>query len=144
MQTIAVRRGESEPELIEKPRPEPGPDEALVRILRVGVDGTDHEVLHDGPGEFPEDEDHIVLGHEAVGVVEDANGTAVEEGTVVAPLVRRPADEVSQSGTNDELDMAPPTTVHERGITGAHGYLAEYFVSDPQYLVEVPESRSEY
>ncbi|MFC6726017.1 glucose dehydrogenase, partial [Halobium palmae] len=50
MQAIAVREGEDEPVLVEKPRPEPGSGEALVRTLRVGVDGTDHEVIAGGHG----------------------------------------------------------------------------------------------
>src|SRR6056297_825928 len=89
MHAIALHRGDSTPSLIEKPRPEPGPGEALVRTLRVGIDGTDHEVIAGIHGRFPEGEDHLVLGHEAVGVVEDPNGTALDAGDYVVPTVRR-------------------------------------------------------
>ena len=48
MNAIAVYEGTDEPVVTEKPRPEPAPGEALVRTLRVGVDGTDHEVIDGG------------------------------------------------------------------------------------------------
>jgi threonine dehydrogenase-like Zn-dependent dehydrogenase len=141
MKAIVIRRGERKPSLAELPRPEPAPGEALVRTLRVGVDGTDHEVIRGGHGGFPEGEDHLVLGHEAVGVVEDPNGTDLEAGDVVVPTVRRPP----ATGTNGyfargEADMAPPDATLERGIAGAHGFMSEYFVSEAEYLVEVPDS----
>ena len=90
MRAIAVKRGESRPRLLDIPRPEPQEGEALVRTLRVGIDGTDHEVIAGSHGAFPENEEYQILGHEAVGVVVDANGTDVPEGELVVPTVRRP------------------------------------------------------
>jgi threonine dehydrogenase-like Zn-dependent dehydrogenase len=142
MQAIAVRRGAAEPVVIEKPRPEPGPGEALVRTLRVGIDGTDHEVIAGGHGEFPEGEDHLVLGHEAVGVVEDPNDTDLDEGDVVVPTVRRPPLGTNAFFERDEPDMAPAGEYHERGIVGAHGYMAEYFTSPAEYLVPIPDHQA--
>jgi threonine dehydrogenase-like Zn-dependent dehydrogenase len=40
--------------------------------------------------------------------------------------------------------MAPPGAFYERGILGAHGYIAEHFTSKPEYLVSVSASRAEY
>jgi threonine dehydrogenase-like Zn-dependent dehydrogenase len=140
MRAIAVRRGEDTPEIVEKPRPEPSAGEALVRTLRVGVDGTDHEVLAGGHGGFPEGDDHLVLGHETVGVVEDANGTRLSEGDVVVPTVRRPPEGGSDYFDRGEPDMAPPGEYVERGIEGAHGFMAEYFASPAEYLVRIPDS----
>jgi threonine dehydrogenase-like Zn-dependent dehydrogenase len=111
----------------------------LVRTLRVGIDGTDHEVVAGSHGGFPEGADSMVLGHEAVGVVEDGNDTGLEAGDVVVPTVRRPPGD----GTNEyfergEPDMAPEGAYVERGIVGAHGYMAEYFTSPAEFIVEVP------
>jgi threonine dehydrogenase-like Zn-dependent dehydrogenase len=142
MKAIAVRRETTEPVVIEKPRPEPGAGEALVRTLRVGVDGTDHEVISGGHGGFPEGEDHLVLGHEAVGVVEDPNGTGFEEGDVVVPTVRRPPNGTNEYFQRGEADMAPDGEYHERGIVGAHGYMAEYFTSPAEHLVSIPEHQA--
>jgi threonine dehydrogenase-like Zn-dependent dehydrogenase len=144
MQAIVAYEGAGEPEIIDLPQPEPEDGEALVRTLRVGVDGTDHEVISGGHGGFPADTDYMVLGHEAVGVVEDANGTALSEGDVVVPTVRR-----RPNGSNDyfergEPDMAPDGQYHERGIVGDHGFMAEYFTSPAEFLVTVPPELAEY
>ncbi|GAB3679519.1 glucose 1-dehydrogenase [Salinarchaeum chitinilyticum] len=145
MKVVAVREGEQTPTVLEKPRPDPLAGEALVRTLRVGVDGTDHEVLNGGHGGFPEGEDHLVLGHEAVGVVADPNGTAFEEGDVVVPTVRRApqGQESNEYFERGEPDMAPEGQYHERGIVGAHGFMAEYFTSPAEYLVPLPPELTE-
>ena len=140
MNAIGVKRGETRPQLLDVPDPEPAPNEALVRTLRVGVDGTDHEVIAGNHGAFPDGEDRIVLGHEAVGVVEDGGGTRFSAGDVVVPTVRRPTGEGNGYAARGELDMAPDGEYHERGIVGADGYMSEYFVSDAEYLLSIPES----
>jgi threonine dehydrogenase-like Zn-dependent dehydrogenase len=136
MRSVAIRRGESTPTVLDVPRPEPAPGEALVRTLRVGVDGTDHEGIAGAHGGFPDGEDYLVLGHEAVGVVEDPNGTSLERGDVVVPTVRRPPTEAGFGETAP--DMLPPEGTLERGIDGAHGFMSEYFTSPEPYLVELP------
>ncbi|WP_276300521.1 glucose 1-dehydrogenase [Halorussus lipolyticus] len=145
MEAIVIRRGETSPTVAERPRPDPGPGEVLVRTLRVGVDGTDREVIEGSHGGFPEGEDELVLGHEAVGVVESAEGTVFEEGDVVVPTVRRPpAEGPNEYFERGEPDMAPPDECVERGIDGAHGFMAEYFTSPAEYLVPVPDELAEW
>ena len=144
MQAVAVFRDGSV-RTVEKPRPDPDPGEALVRTLRVGVDGTDRRIAARELGEFPEGEDHLVLGHEAVGVVEDPNGTDLDEGDVVVPTVRRPpADGPNEYFERGEPDYAPAGEFVERGIFGAHGFMAEYFADGAEYLVPVPDAFAEY
>jgi threonine dehydrogenase-like Zn-dependent dehydrogenase len=146
MDAVAIRRGETTPTVLDIERPTPGPGEALVRTLRVGVDGTDAEVIAGSHGGFPEGDDYLVLGHEAVGVVETAPAdSGLEPGDVVVPTVRRqPA-----SGPNDyfergEEDMAPPEACVERGIDGAHGFMSEFFTSPVEKLVPVPDDVAEW
>jgi threonine dehydrogenase-like Zn-dependent dehydrogenase len=146
MDAIVVSREDRRPRVVERPRSEPSSGEALVRTLRVGVDATDHEVIAGGHGGFPEGDDHLVLGHEAVGVVEDANGTGLTEGQVVVPTVRRPANGASECGDEPsrhfqrgQPDMAEPGEYVERGISGAHGFMAEYITSPAEYLVPIPD-----
>jgi threonine dehydrogenase-like Zn-dependent dehydrogenase len=55
-------------EVVERPKPAPGPGEALVRIRRAGVCGTD---LHIFEGSHPFLKYPRVIGHELSGVVED-------------------------------------------------------------------------
>jgi len=137
MQTIAVEPG-GEPTILERPVPEPAAGEALVRTLRVGVDGTDHEVIAGSHGGVPDGDDHLVLGHEAVGVVEDANGTGLESGQVVVPTVRRPPNGTNRYFETGYPDMAPEGEYVERGIAGGHGFMAEYFTSPAEFLVPIP------
>jgi len=139
MQAVALRRGAYAPAVIEIDRPDPGPGEVLVRTLRVGVDGTDHEVIAGEHGGFPEGADYLVLGHEAVGVVEDPNDTGLEVGDVVVPTVRRPpASGPTEQFERGQPHMAPPEETLERGIDGAHGFMAEYFTSRAADLVRLP------
>ena len=54
-------------------RPEPGPDELLVRVEASGICGTDRHLLH---GEFP-CKPPVTLGHEFCGIIE-ATGEGVQ------------------------------------------------------------------
>ena len=55
-------------EVVERPKPRPGPGEALVKIHRAGVCGTD---LHIFEGSHPFLKYPRVIGHELSGVVEE-------------------------------------------------------------------------
>jgi len=140
MEAVVIERGATEPTVRDVAQPDPGPDEALVRTVRVGVDGTDEEVIEGTHGGFPEGDNYMILGHEVVGVVETApDGSDLDPGAVVVPTVRRPP----AGGTNEyfergEPDMAPPEACVERGIAGAHGFMSEYFTSPVDALVEIP------
>ncbi|MFB6255532.1 MAG: glucose 1-dehydrogenase [Haloplanus sp.] len=145
MKAIGIETGSEGPRLLDVPRPDPDPGAVLVRTLRVGIDGTDHEVIAGSYGGPPAGEDHLVLGHEAVGVVVEPTTTDFEVGDVVTPTVRRPPPE----GTNEyfervEADLAPPSACVERGIDGAHGFMSEYFTSPAQYLIPVPDAHAEW
>jgi len=145
MQAVALFPDSLDLRVVEKERPVPSDDEVLVRTLAVGIDGSDRRIVAgDIGGDCPPGDDHLVVGHEAVGVVADPNGSTFETGDVVAPMVRRPIDGSSEFADRGELDVAPPGEFYECGITGAHGYMAEYFTVCPDYLVSVPDSRAEY
>ncbi len=144
MRAIVVTPGSEAPHVREIDRPDPDPGEALVRILRVGIDGTDHEVIAGGHGGYPEGASRLVLGHEAIGVVKDPNGSDLDAGQLVVPTVRRPVE----GGPTDyfergEPDMAPEGHYVERGIAGAHGFMAEYVTSPAEFLVPVPTALAE-
>lgn len=139
MRAIAVRRCESKPRVIDIPKPTPDSDEVLIRTLRVGIDGANHEVVNRNHGGFPEDMGYQILGHEAVGAVEESNGTRFEVGDIVVPTVRRPQGTSNEYFQRGELDMAPDGAYFERGIVGAHGYMTDYFTSHEQFLVRVPD-----
>lgn len=138
---IAVVSKQNEVRVIDVPKPTISEsNEVLISTHKVGIDGTDDYVLSQGKAQYPSKQDHIILGHEAVGVVEESNSPSFEVGDVVVPLVRRPKHET----TSSRLDMAPYEDVYECGISDMDGYMSEYFVCDGNYLVPVDPSVKEW
>jgi threonine dehydrogenase-like Zn-dependent dehydrogenase len=129
--------------------PKPSLDEiphgrgVLVRVLRVGVDGTDKEINAAEYGAAPEGDDFLVIGHEGFGQVE-AVGPGVSElkpGDFVVATVRRPGTSIyDRIGTSD---MTTDDVYFERGINLRHGYLTEYYVDDADFIVKVPKGLRE-
>lgn len=115
----------------------------LVRVLRVGVDGTDKEINAAEYGAAPEGYDFLVVGHESFGQVEavGANVTELRPGDYVVATVRRPGKSIYDLiGTND---MTTDDTYFERGINLRHGYLSEYYVDEAEFIVKVPQGLRE-
>jgi threonine dehydrogenase-like Zn-dependent dehydrogenase len=117
----------------------PGGRGVQVKILRVGVDGTDKEINAAEYGAAPHGDEYLIIGHESFGRVE-AVGPNVSEfkpGDYVALTVRRPGSSIyDQIGT---YDMTTDDTYFERGINLRHGFLTERVVDDPEYIIRVPE-----
>lgn len=143
MKAVAVIPGKPDSvHLAELPKPEaheiPDGRGVLVKVLRVGVDGTDKEINAAEYGQSPEGFNFLVLGHESFGQVEAVgpNVTEFQPGDYVVATVRRPGYSIyDQIGT---YDMTTDDTYYERGINLRHGYLTEYYVDDPEYIVKVP------
>src|ERR1700745_4231455 len=111
----------------------------LVKILRVGVDGTDKEINAAEYGAAPPGYNFLVIGHEGFGRVEAVgpNVTEVKPGDYVVATVRRPGRSIYDLiGTND---MTTDDTYFERGINLRHGFLTEYYVDDADFMVKVPK-----
>jgi len=122
--------------VIEMDAPVPSPGEVLVRILEVGIDGTDMEINQGGYGEPPAGQDFLVLGHEALGEIEKTADADLHEGQLVVPLVRRPDNCINcQSGQSDRCIEG---NYRECGIRGAHGFLRQYLSEEPRFLVKAP------
>jgi len=110
----------------------------LVKVLRVGVDGTDKEINAAEYGAAPPGYDFLVIGHEGFGQVEAVgpNVNEVKPGDCVVATIRRPGKSIyDEIGTND---MTTDDTYYERGINLRHGYLTEYYVDDIEFIVKVP------
>jgi threonine dehydrogenase-like Zn-dependent dehydrogenase len=111
----------------------------LVKVLRVGVDGTDREINAAEYGAPPPGYDFLVIGHEGFGQVVEVgpNVTEVAPGDYVVATVRRPGTSIYDLiGTND---LTTDDTYYERGINLRHGYLTEYYVDDADFIVKVPK-----
>ena len=115
----------------------------LVKVLRVGVDGTDREINAAEYGHAPAGFDFLVLGHEGFGRVEAVgpNVTFLRPGDFVVATVRRPGHSLyDQIGLQD---MTTDEEYFERGINLRHGYLTEYYVEDERFVVKVPRTLRE-
>jgi glucose 1-dehydrogenase len=148
MKAIAVFPGKPNSiHLAELPKPSlsdvPNGRGVLVKVLRVGVDGTDKEINAAEYGAAPEGYDFLVTGHESFGQVEAVgpNVTELRPGDYVVATVRRPGFSLyDKIGT---YDMTTDDTYFERGINLRHGFLAEYYVDDPEYIVKIPQGLKE-
>jgi glucose 1-dehydrogenase len=148
MKAIAVKPGiKNSVHLVEMPKPSidaiADGRGVLVKVLRVGVDGTDKEINNAEYGAAPAGDDFLVIGHEGFGVVEEVGPSVTElkKGDYVVATVRRPGTSIFDViGTND---MTTDDTYFERGINLRHGYLSEYYVDDAEFIVKVPRGLKE-
>jgi len=110
----------------------------LVKILRVGLDGTDKEITAGEYGGAPPGSDFLIQGHEGLGVVEQvgANVTEFAPGDHVVAIVRHPGSSIYD--LIGMADMTTDTDYHEHGINLLHGFLTERYVDRPEYLVKIP------
>jgi threonine dehydrogenase-like Zn-dependent dehydrogenase len=130
---------------IDKPSVSEVPDGrgVLVKVLRVGVDGTDREINAAEYGRAPDGYDFLVIGHEGFGQVEAVgpNVTFLRPGDFVVATVRRPGKSLYDAiGLQD---MTTDSEYYERGINLRHGYLTEYYVEDEAFVVKVPQGLKE-
>jgi glucose 1-dehydrogenase len=148
MKAIAVIPGQpNSMHLREVPRPSiaemAGGRGVLVKVLRVGVDGTDKEINAAEYGAAPPGFDYLITGHESFGRVVEVgpNVSEFQVGDYVVATVRRPGSSIyDQIGT---YDMTTDDMYYERGINLRHGFLSEYYVDDPEYIVKIPPGLKE-
>ena len=112
--------------------------EVLVRTLEVGVCGTDREISEGLFGVPPEGEPLLVLGHEALAVVE-RDGYGFTRGQLVTATVRRSCGHCIACA-EESPDSCLTGDYRERGITRLHGYARELVAEDPEQLVAIPTS----
>lgn len=116
----------------EKPTPQKG--EALVRVSLAGICNTDYEITKGYMGYKG------ILGHEAVGIVEDVNG---DDKSLIG---KRVVSEISYGCKDpncrycaEKLYRHCPNR-HTLGIWKKDGCFAEYFTMPTEVLFEVPEN----
>ena len=93
MKAVAIFPGPREVKVIEQEGPRLSePDQVTLRMLDIGICGTDKEICSFEYGTPPPGDDHLVIGHESVAEIVQV-GSAVERfqpGDLVVPSVRRP------------------------------------------------------
>ena len=116
--------------------PEPAStDGVLLRVLEVGVCGTDREIS-EGLFGVPADGRSLVLGHESLARVE-RDGNGFSKGDLVTATVRRSCRHclACDEGAPDSCLTGDYV---ERGITRLDGFARELVVEDPSQLIAIP------
>ena len=142
MRAVAVFPGTRETKIIERESPRLSePDQVTLRILDIGICGTDKEICSFAYGTPPPGDDYLIIGHESVAEVAEV-GSAVSRlrvGDLVVPSVRRPCPHPEcRACHSGHQDYCYTGDFSERGIKEAHGYMAEYVVDYERYMNPVP------
>ena len=147
MKAIAVFPATHEVKLIEHPEPQiTSPTEIKVRLLEIGICGTDREIATFQYGTPPAGEDYLIIGHESLGEVVATGGEvqSLRPGDLVVLTVRRPCpDPTCLAGRADRQDFCFTGRYQERGIKGLQGYMCELVVDDQKYANRVPRQLQE-
>jgi threonine dehydrogenase-like Zn-dependent dehydrogenase len=139
MKAIAITPGTTTPRLVDRPEPALSErDEIKVRMLRVGICGTDREIAAGGRARAPEGAKELVIGHEMLGQVVAVGPavTTVREGDLAVFTDRRGCGTCLPCRMN-RSDMCRTGNYRERGIWGLDGFQAEFAVDREQYIVRL-------
>jgi glucose 1-dehydrogenase len=144
MKALAVFPREKKIRIIEQPMPKiTTPTQVKVRMLEVGICGTDKEIAAFEYGSPPADSDYLILGHESLAQVAEVGGEVrnLRPGDLVVLTVRRPCrHEGCIACRSGRQDFCYTGDYLERGIKGISGYMAEWVVDEEQYLVPVSDA----
>jgi len=119
------------------------PTQVKLRMLDVGICGTDREICAFQYGTPPPGADHLVIGHESLGEAIEVGSAVsrVKVGDLAVLRVRRPCPhETCVACRAGRQDFCYTGDFTERGIKGAHGFLTEFVVDNEQYMNLVPSS----
>src|SRR5918911_3060496 len=140
MQALALTPGTTTLRMVDRPEPQIGaPDEVKLRIVRVGICGTDREEASGGRALAPQGKQDLVIGHEMFGQVVEVGQavTRVKAGDYAVFTVRRGCGKCLPCAMN-RPDMCRTGDYRERGIWRLDGYQTEFVVDKEQYVVRVP------
>lgn len=142
MKAIAIKPGQSGVEYLELEEPHiTSPHDVKIRILQVGICGTDVEEVRGGRADAPQGDNSLVIGHEMFGQVVETGEkvTKVRPGDYAVFTVRRGCGQCEPC-LNNRSDLCYTGDYEERGIKKIHGFETEYIVDEEKHLVKVPES----
>jgi threonine dehydrogenase-like Zn-dependent dehydrogenase len=114
-------------------------NDVKVKVLRVGICGTDREEASGGRADAPPGEKELIIGHEMLSQVVEVGKkvTKFKPGDHVVVTVRRGCN-ACDACKMFRSDMCTTGNYTERGIKGRHGFHAELVVDEDIYMVKVP------
>jgi threonine dehydrogenase-like Zn-dependent dehydrogenase len=116
-------------------------DQVQLRMLEVGVCGTDHEIARFEYGIPPAGEPYLVMGHESLGQVVDVGKavTDIKPGDLIVTTVRRPCGRPEcRPCKHDRSDFCVTGAYTERGIKGRHGFMTDVVIDQAKHMHVVP------
>jgi glucose 1-dehydrogenase len=126
------------------PEPPLSDGSVLVRALALGICGTDFELISADYGWPPPGSNHLILGHESLGRVEEApQDTGFQRGDLVVGIVRHPDPVPCIACAAGEWDMCRNGKYTERGIKQRNGFGSERFRNEPEFLVKLDPNLGE-
>lgn len=143
MKAIAITPGTTKVNIIDRPEPNlSAPNEIKLRVLRVGICGTDREEASGGRADAPPGQKDLVIGHEMFGQVVEVGSEvkSAQPGDFGCFTVRRGCGQCPAC-LNDRSDMCSTGKYTERGIKQRDGYETELVVDQLQYFVKVPKDQ---
>src|SRR5579872_2228509 len=142
MKAVGVFPAKQEVKLVERDEPRvSAPDDVMLRMIAVGVCGTDREICAFEYGTPPDGSDHFVLGHESLAeVVATGSGvTRVARGDLVVTTVRRPCPHTwCLACRSGRPDFCLSGDHREHGIKDLDGFMTELVVDSEIYLNVLP------
>jgi len=125
----------------EVPEPDESTGSILVEAVAVGICGTDVEIASGAYGWAPPGRDRLILGHESLGRVVDADpSSGLQPGDLVVAIVRRPDPVPCPNCAVGEWDMCRNGQYTERGIKQIDGFMSERWRIEPGYYTKVDPS----
>ena len=144
MKAIAVFPARREVALVDEGRPGlRTPTDVKLRMLDVGICGTDREICAFQYGTPPAGSDHLVIGHESLGEIVEVGPdvSRVKPGDLVVPMVRRPCAHAECTACRaGRQDFCYTGDFAERGINGLPGFMTELVVDDERWMHVVPRA----
>jgi threonine dehydrogenase-like Zn-dependent dehydrogenase len=142
MKAIAVFPDKKEVQLIDLPEPKlESPTQAKLRMIDVGICGTDKEIVAFQYGTPPAGSDYLVIGHESLGEVVEVGSsvTGLKPGDLVVTTVRRPCGSPDcPACAAGRQDFCYTGDFTERGIKQRHGFMTEFAVDEARYMNPLP------
>jgi threonine dehydrogenase-like Zn-dependent dehydrogenase len=142
MKAVSVFPGTRDLRITDEPEPHiDSPTSVKLRVLQVGICGTDKEIASFDYGEPPEGSDHLVIGHESLCEVVEAGPEVqtLRPGDLAVVMVRRPCGRPDCLACRaGRQDFCYTGEFRERGIKQINGFMTEIVEDEERYIVPVP------
>src|SRR5579884_841366 len=142
MKAIAIFPKTHEVKLIDHEEPRiTTPTQVKMRILEVGVCGTDKKIVSFQFGSPPPGYEYLVIGHEMLGEVVEVGSQVrgIKPGDLAVTMVRHLCPHESCRACRvGRQDFCFTGDFTEHGIKELHGFMTEFVVAEERYLNVVP------